>query len=137
MEEELRGLRVALENVVAPEVRAPYPSDVLATVVAALERLERGWSTVPVALREESTELDELLAAAQAVVAPGTGAAIADALAQPEPDWLDSAAARAHYVTRRALLVEVVRELGPDGGSAHELWARVVAHLRAHLAGPL
>jgi hypothetical protein len=110
---------------------------VLATVVAALERLERGWSTVPVALREESTGLDELLAAAQAVVAPGTGAAIADALAQPEPDWLDSAAARAHYVTRRALLVEVVRELGPDGGSAHELWARVVAHLRAHLAGPL
>ena len=37
MEEELRGLRVALENVVAPEVGAPYPSDVLATVVGDRE----------------------------------------------------------------------------------------------------
>jgi hypothetical protein len=137
MEEELRGLRAALENVVAPEVGAPYPSDVLATVVGALERLERGWSMVPVALRAESTELDELLGAARAVVAPATGASIATALAAPAPDWLDPAAARAHYVTRRALLAEVVRELGPGGGSAPELWARVVAHLRTHLAGPL
>ena len=51
------------------------------------------------------------------------------------PDWLDPDAARAHYETRRALLADVIRELGPDPDPA--LWTRIIAHLREHLAGPL
>src|SRR5581483_305862 len=42
-EEQLRGLREVLERVVAPELHAPYPADVLAAAVAALERLEQCW----------------------------------------------------------------------------------------------
>jgi hypothetical protein len=129
VDEQLRGLRAVLEAVVSPEVRAPYPADVLATVVGALERLERDWSAVPAALRSESGELDRLLGEVRPAVAPPTAAAIDRALAAPAPDWLDPATARGHYETRRGLLADVVRELGPTPA--------IVAHLRRHLAGPL
>jgi hypothetical protein len=140
VDEQLRGLRAVLEGVVAPDVRAPYPTDVLATVLAALDRLEHDWSTVPAALRAESAELDALLAGAVApevrpLLAAPTAAAIDGALAAPNPDWLDPDAARAHYETRRGLLADVVRELGPDADP--QLRARIVAHLRSHLRGPL
>src|SRR6185295_14417743 len=104
VEEQLRGVRAVLERVVAPDVRAPYPTDVLATVLAALERLEQDWSTVPAALRSESADLDALLAEARTSVSPQTAAAIDAALIVPAPDWLDPAAARAHYETRRGPL---------------------------------
>jgi AcrR family transcriptional regulator len=129
VDEQLRGVRAVLERVVAPDVRAPYPTDVLATVLAALERLEHDWSTVPAALRAESADLDALLAGTRAGVSPETATAIDAALAGPTPDWLDPAAARAHYLIRRGLLADVVRETG--AGPA------IVAHLRTHVAGPL
>jgi hypothetical protein len=144
IEEQLRGLRAVLEQVVAPEVGAPYPRDLLATVVAALERLEQQWGRELVAMRDESAALDALLADARRAVASvesGLGArldsAIAAALAQPEPDWLDPSAGRAHYEIRRGLLADVVRELDPASSPPDELRTRIVAHLRAHLAGPL
>ena len=136
IEEQLLGLRAVLERVVGPEVRSPYPSDVLATVVGALERLAGDWATVPAALRSESTALDGLLGDARAV-ATDAAAAIDAALAEPPPDWLDPVAARAHYKHRRDLLTTVVRVLAPDGAGAPDLWAAVIAHLRDHLAGPL
>ncbi|HZP28313.1 MAG TPA: hypothetical protein VFC99_05140 [Acidimicrobiia bacterium] len=136
-EEQLRGLREVLERVVAPELHAPYPADVLAAAVAALERLEQCWRTVPAALRDESAELDTLLRDARAAVDRGLADAIAEALAAPAPDWLDPAAAVEHHEARRALLAEVVRRLGPAGARAPELWARIVAHLRRHVGGPL
>lgn len=129
VDEQLRGLRAVLERVVAPDVRAPYPTEVLATVLAALDRLEQDWSTVPSALRTESADLDGLLADARTRVSPETAAAIDATLVVPAPDWLDPVAARAHYETRRALLADVVRETGATPA--------VVAHLRSHLAGPL
>jgi hypothetical protein len=137
VEEQLQGLRAVLEGVVAPEVDSPYPADVLATVVGALDRLATDWATVPAAFRAESAAIDGLLGRARSAVAPATAAAIDAALAEPDPDWLDPAVARAHYERRRALLAEVVRTLGPDGAAAPELWAAVLAQLRDHLAGPL
>jgi hypothetical protein len=141
VEEQLLGLRAVLQGVVAPEVRAPYPSDVLATVVGALERLGGDWATVPAALRSESGALDGLLAdaldSARPVVGPDTAAAIDAVRAQAGPDWLDPAAARAHYERRRGLLADVVRALAPDGAAAPALWSAVITHLRDHLAGPL
>jgi len=135
-DEQLRGLRAVLETTIAPEVTAPYPTDLLATVVAALERLEGEWGTVARAMRDESAALDGLLADARGVV-DGAAADIERALASAPPDWLDRDAARAHYETRRAHLAAVVRELAPDGAAAPDLWAGIVAHLRMHLSGPL
>jgi hypothetical protein len=135
VEEQLHGLRAVLESVVGPEVHSPYPTDVLATVLGALDRLAQDSAAVPAALRAESEAMDGVLAAARPVVA--TPAAIDAALAGPAPDWLDPAAARAHYERRRGLLAPVVRELGPDGAAAPEVWSAIVALLRAHLAGPL
>ncbi len=140
IEEQLRGLRAVLEQVVAPEVDAPYPRDLLATVLGALERLEQQWGRELVAMRDESAALDGLLADARRATPPpdtGLDAAIASALAESPPDWLDPAAARRHYETRRGLLAEVVRELDPASTPPDELGDRIVAHLRAHLTGPL
>jgi hypothetical protein len=136
VEEQLRGLRAVLESVVGPEVRAPYPTDVLATVVGALDRLGPDSATIPAALREESGAIDGLLERARPFVA-GPSVAIGAVLAGPAPDWLDPPAARAHYERRRGLLADVVRDLGPAGVAAPEVWSAIVAHLRAHLAGPL
>ena len=49
--EQLDGLRRILEEVVAPEVKDPYPADILAGVCATLETLAVGWSEVPAFLR--------------------------------------------------------------------------------------
>jgi hypothetical protein len=136
IEEQLRGLRAVLEQVVAPEVGAPYPRDLLATVVGALERLEQQWGCELVAMRDETAALDALLADTRRAV-PALDAAIAAALAEPPPDWLDPVAGRSHYETRRALLAEVVRAIDPASAPPDEIRARVVAHLRDHLAGPL
>lgn len=133
--EQLHGLRGVLQTAIAPEVTAPYPTDLLATVVGALERLEVEWATVLRAMRDECAALDPLLADARARVAGATASRIDAAGREAPPDWLDPDAARAHYETRRALLADVVRELGPDTDPA--LRTRIIAHLRDHLAGPL
>ena len=103
--EQLRGLRLVLERTVAPEVTAPYPSDMLRVVIDALARLEDGWAAALPAMRDECREVAELLHEEG-----------------PEPDWLDHDAALAHYESLRGRLAEVVRT-----GSAEDR-ERVAAH---------
>ena len=139
--EQLRGMRLILENVVAPEVTAPYPRDMLAAVVDALGRLETSWHAHLPAMRDESVEIDRLLAAASAVpaaAADGFGARVEAALAEPAVDPLDHDAALARYERRRGLLAELVARLPPPGVAAPDaavdaLAAQVHAHLRAHV----
>ena len=133
--EQLHGLRTVLETAIAPEVTAPYPADLLATVLAALERLESEWATVLRAQRDECAALDALLADAHERVGDATASRIDAAGREAPPDWLDPDATRTHYETRRALLADVVRELDPDADPS--LRTRIIAHLREHLEGPL
>ena len=118
-------------------MRAPYPTDVLAHRASPPSNASnRTGRRFPPRLRDESADLDALLAGAVApevrpLLAAATAAAIDGALAGADPDWLDPAARARHYETRRGLLADVVRELGPDADP--QLLARIVAHLRSHL----
>ena len=131
--EQLRGLRVILEGVVAPEVSAPYPRDMLGVVVTTLADLERRWSSVFVIMRDECTEIDRLVADARPHVDGALATRIDTALDELVPDWLDHDAVLGRYERRRALLAEVVPAIADRDGTA-EVQARVVAHLRAHVA---
>ena len=124
VEEQLLGLRAVLQGVVAPEVRAPYPTDVLATVVGALERLAGEWATIPAALRSESGALDILLGEAGEIVGPDTAASIEALLQEARQRDQDSQATAATaeyagdedpYVKPRSLEDDDLAEDTTDG----------------------
>ncbi len=131
--EQLRGLRVILEGVVAPEVTAPYPRDMLATVVTTLAQLEQRWTHTLVIMRDECAEIDRLVGDALPYVDDALAARIRSTLDELVPDSLDHDAVLGRYERRRALLADVIPVI-QRRDDTDVLQARVVAHLRAHLA---
>jgi hypothetical protein len=123
--EQLEGLRRILDDVVAPAVDGPYPADVLAGVVAALDALATGWADVSGFLAWDVAETMMLLRAA--AEDDGTVAeAVRDLeLATPD-DLLDVRAWEVHQARVRGVLAELAPSLaeGP-------LAPRLAAHLRA------
>ena len=70
--EQLAGLRRILAEVVAPHVVDPYPADVLAGVLIALDTLSR-WDQIPDFLRWDSERCNSILAMAGARTVGFTG----------------------------------------------------------------
>jgi hypothetical protein len=106
--EQLDGLKRILQEVVAPELTDPYPSDILAGVCATLETLAAGWSEVPAFLRwdaEAASEiLSEVLSADGLQLDERLAAQVNEALAAPIPDPADFTALEAYHRQVRAAL---------------------------------
>ena len=62
--EQLDGLRRILAEVVAPEVEAPYPAEILGSVIGALDALRDNWFRIPGYLAWEVRSIQAILAAA-------------------------------------------------------------------------
>jgi hypothetical protein len=62
--EQLDGLRRILSEVVAPEVTAPYPAEILGSVIGALEALSANWARIPDYLAWEIGSIQSILIAA-------------------------------------------------------------------------
>jgi hypothetical protein len=62
--EQLDGLRRILAEVVAPEVTAPYPAEILGSVIGALDALSANWAHIPGYLAWEIQSIRSILIAA-------------------------------------------------------------------------
>ena len=89
--EQLDGIRRVLAEIVAPQVTEPYPGDVLAGVLAALDTLSR-WAEVPSFMRWDAEQASSVLAM---IGEPG---------AAPPEDPLDLDALDRHHRARRSAL---------------------------------
>lgn len=124
-EEQLRGIRRILAEVVAPEVSAPYPADMLRGAIAALDTLERALPALAPFLEWDNDACRKLLAR----VDPEQP--VVDA---PPPG--DLAALNAHNEALRAALAGAVPRLARDAASDPDAAAQyddVRAHLRARM----
>jgi hypothetical protein len=124
--EQLRGMARALNEVVAPEVAAPYPADVLAGVIGALQILADATTAVPGYLRWDADRTAELLAAigveTQAAPSLDEACAAGDSAA-------GFAALEAHHAHVRALLEAHIPDVVADATTS----AAAVAHFRARI----
>jgi hypothetical protein len=104
--EQLDGLRRILQEVVAPELKDPYPLDILTGVCATLETLATGWSEVPAFLRWDAAATSDILGQVveAGIVDDPDGTQLREALAAPAPDPADFAALEAHHHQLRAAL---------------------------------
>src|ERR1700761_4773582 len=74
--EQLDGLRRILADVVAPEVTAPYPTEILGSVMGALNTLQSNWHAIPAFLHWDIATTSEVLDAAKPLLGAGLVAEI-------------------------------------------------------------
>jgi hypothetical protein len=104
--EQLDGLRRILAEVVAPEVTAPYPAEILGSVIGALDALSANWARIPNYLAWEIESSRSILAAAG--IEP--------------PQDLDSASLEEQQVRMSGLLVQAQPAIAADkDGEAYRL----------------
>jgi hypothetical protein len=120
-EEQLHGIRRILADVVAPEVTAPYPADMLRGALAALDTLERALPALAPFLEWDNDAMTRLLTRVDPhhplVAAPAQG---------------DVTALNARNEAMRSALAEAVPRMARDAAS-DEATAALYADLRAHL----
>jgi len=123
--DQLRETRRILADVVAPEVRGDYAVAALDDVLATLRVLEGAWDRVLPFLHWDNAQTEHLLDRTD--VDADLAERIAAARAAGPPDPVDFAAVHRRNLELRALLAEVVGQLGPDASG-------VTAHLRDRIA---
>ncbi|HUP76241.1 MAG TPA: hypothetical protein VM282_24620 [Acidimicrobiales bacterium] len=128
IDEQLGALRRILSDVVAPEVTAKYPSDILAGVIANLGELEANWSRWVGHLAWDNEHLAGVLAQARPKVSASVSAQIGDALAGAPDDPYDHGAVCAHNEALRAAVVAVIRDSRTDVSLADDA-TRIHRHL--------
>jgi hypothetical protein len=126
--EQLDGLRRILAEVVAPELKDPYPLDILAGVRSTLETLAAGWSEVPAFLRWDAEVTSHILREVTSSV-DSTDSSVRDTIAAPIPDPTDFGALEAHHRQLRAAL-EIVVPVIAEREELRDTYARLVAHFR-------
>ena len=128
IEEQLHALRRILSDVVAPEVVAKYPSDILQGVIGNLGELEANWSRWVRYLAWDNEQLDILLRDAQPKVGADLSQQIDDALAISPADAYDYAAMCTGNEARRAALALVIRDERTDATLSGDI-QRIHRHL--------
>lgn len=106
--ELLGGVRRILEEAVAPEVGAPYASDVLQGALATLLALERGWARVLPFLAWDNAATAALLRRVRDAASEPLAQRIDETLRTGDPDPLDVAAVSARNEALRALLADLL-----------------------------
>ncbi len=130
--EQLDGLRTILERSVAPELKDPYPADILAGVCATLETLSSGWRKVPGFLQwdaEMSAALLRQVLAADVELDDALDTQLRELVFADPPDAADLAALEARHIQARQALADAVPVI-MDADELRELRTYVAAHLR-------
>ena len=128
IDEQLHAVRRILSDVVAPEVVAKYPSDILQGVIANLGELEANWSRWLRYLAWDNEQLATLLRDAQPKVGAALSQQIADAVAVSPADAYDYAAMCACNELCRAAIALVIRDAWADAMLSGDL-QRIHRHL--------
>ena len=128
IDEQLHALGRILSEVVAPEVAAKYPSDILQGVIANLGELEANWSRWVAYLAWDNEHLAHLLAQARPKVSAVIDAQVSHALACAPGDPYDYRAMCEYNEALRAAVASVVREARDDAALGDEV-SRVHRHL--------
>jgi hypothetical protein len=110
--EQLRQTRRILTDVVAPEVSDDYAVAALDDVLATLQVLETAWDRIMPFLHWDNDQVAALLD--DSAVDADLAGRIAVARATDPPDPLDFLAVHGRNLELRALLCEVISQLGPD-----------------------
>lgn len=111
MTDQLSGIRRILEQIIAPELREGYPSQVLRGIVKNLAMLEGAWSRILPFLEWDTTATAALLEEAAPHVDGGLAQRITEKVRQELPSGsLEDLEQR--NTELRALLVEAIQQLG-------------------------
>jgi hypothetical protein len=113
--EQLDGLRRILAEAVAPEVTAPYPAEILGSVIGALDALQSNLHAIPAFLRWDIETTGGVLDAARPLLGVGLVAEI-DAAATGGDDL---AALEARQAAMRGLLVKAMPAILAERGTAY------------------
>jgi hypothetical protein len=116
--EQLDGLRRILAEAVAPEVTAPYPAEILGSVIGALNALQANLHAVPAFLRWDIETTAGVLDAARPRLSLELIAKI-DAAKGAGHDPADLAALEARQMRLRGLLVEAMPAILAERGAAY------------------
>jgi len=127
MSDQLAGIRRILEEIVAPELRPGYPTQMLRGVVKNLAMLESSWSSVLPFLQWDTEATAALLREAAPYVDEGLRARIAQA-EQSEHEVLSVEVLDERNTELRGLLAEAIGQLMLRE-DASDLQARVKEHL--------
>lgn len=127
--EQLSELGRILTDVVAPEVHAPYPADILSGVVGALNALAEAWSAIPAFLEWDVAATAGLLADAAPRLDPSLAAEVTAALTAGDNDYASPDALEARHHQLRDLLARAVPAVAGDPDLA-PLRDRMVEHFR-------
>jgi hypothetical protein len=128
IDEQLHALRRILAEVIAPEVVAKYPSDILQGVIANVGELEANWSRWLRYLAWDNEQLAVLLGQAQPKVSADLASHITDALASAPDDAYDYGGMCSRNEALRAGVALVVRDARTDAALADDA-QRIHRHL--------
>jgi hypothetical protein len=129
MNDQLAGVRRILEEIIAPELRPGYPSQVLRGVVKNLAMLEGAWASVAPFLEWDSEATASLLRDAAPHVDEELRRRIGETLEAGACDGSVEALEQRNE-TLRGLLAEAIPQLARHGDGAADAHERVKAHLR-------
>ena len=129
IDEQLHAIQRILSDVVAPEVAAKYPSDILQGVIANLAELEANWSRWVGYLAWDNEQLARVLGDAQPKVSAALSAQIDAALATTPGDRYDYRGACAHNEALRDAVATVIRAARTDATLTDD-----AQHIHRHLA---
>jgi len=121
--EQLDGIQRLLAEIVAPEVRAPYPREILTGAIAALDALREALPKVPDFLRWDSDSTAAVLSIAMPLLDAGLAGEVRSALAEPPGDTLEGMEARQERL--RALLSRSVPAILAERGEAYRAMIRL------------
>jgi hypothetical protein len=127
MTDQLSGIRRILDEIIAPELREGYPSQVLRGIVKNLAMLEGAWVHILPFLEWDTTGTAALLEDAGPHVDDDLGQRITDAVKQELPSSsLEDLERRNSEL--RGLLAEAIHQLAPQTDAA-ALQQRIKEHL--------
>lgn len=115
--EQLDGLRRILADAVAPEVTAPYPAEILGSVIGALNTLQANWHVIPTFLCWDIETTSGVLDAAKPLLDAGLVSEIC--AAQSDTDLADLAGLEIQQVRMRGLLVKAMPAILAERGAAY------------------
>ncbi|HLG89401.1 MAG TPA: hypothetical protein VKZ79_19655 [Alphaproteobacteria bacterium] len=115
--EQLDGLRRLLAEIIAPEIEAAYPREILTGVIAALGALREALPTVPAFLRWDADSTAAVLSVALPLLQQDLAAELRSALAEAPGDTLETLEARQERM--RALLSKAMPAIGAERGDAY------------------
>lgn len=129
MTDQLAGIRRILTDIIGPELREGYPSQVLRGVVKNLAMLEGAWPHITGFLEWDNAETATLLRQLQPEVPPSLARQITTALAQDLTDGSATSLEQQNDALR-SLLSQAIDHL-PAGSASADARRQITSHFMA------